>query len=181
MDEEEEATVVDFRTRGEFLRGGRKGVLRQTTNHQRWSVAAGSMVVEKKILVKELTEHARVHQGSAGSWCNSLGPRTSLLSSPFFFLLFIWLRKVLVAACRIFSCSMWTLSCGMWDLVPKPGIQPRPPALGVGKQPLDCQGSPTQICFEYYFLLPFCHLPNRPPHPTGVVSSSMESFRRVVI
>ena len=24
------------------------------------------------------------------------------------------------------------LSCGMWDLVPKPGIELRPPALGVG-------------------------------------------------
>ena len=32
---------------------------------------------------------------------------------------------------EIFSCSMQTLSCGMWDLVPWPGIKPRPPALGV--------------------------------------------------
>ena len=24
------------------------------------------------------------------------------------------------------SCSMWTLSCGMWDLVPCPGIKPGP-------------------------------------------------------
>ena len=38
--------------------------------------------------------------------------------------LFIWLRRVLVAArgsfvaaCGIFSCSIRTLSCGMWDLV----------------------------------------------------------------
>ena len=31
---------------------------------------------------------------------------------------------------EIFSCSMQTLSCGMWDLVPWPGIKPRPPALG---------------------------------------------------
>ena len=30
----------------------------------------------------------------------------------------------------IFSCSMRTLSCGMWDLVPWPGIKPGPPALG---------------------------------------------------
>ena len=28
------------------------------------------------------------------------------------------------------SYSMLTLSCGMWDLVPWPGIKPRPPALG---------------------------------------------------
>ena len=26
---------------------------------------------------------------------------------------------------------MWTLSCGMWDLVPWPGIEPRLPAVGV--------------------------------------------------
>ena len=38
--------------------------------------------------------------------------------------LFIWLHLVLVgalgifvAACRIFSCSMWALSCSMQDLV----------------------------------------------------------------
>ena len=51
--------------------------------------------------------------------------------------LFIWLPQVLVAACGIFSCSMWTLRCGMlafscsmWILVPWPGIEPGPPALG---------------------------------------------------
>ena len=32
--------------------------------------------------------------------------------------LFIWLHWVLVAACGIFSCSMWALSCSMRDLVP---------------------------------------------------------------
>ena len=46
------------------------------------------------------------------------------------FYLFIWLLRVLVAACRLFSCSMQTLSCSMWDLVPRPRIKPRPPALG---------------------------------------------------
>ena len=48
----------------------------------------------------------------------------------FFFFLLYW---VLVVASRIFNpcCSMQTLSCGMWDLVPQPGINPRPPALGV--------------------------------------------------
>ena len=30
-----------------------------------------------------------------------------------------------------FSCSMWTLSCGMWDLVPCPGTEPGFPALAV--------------------------------------------------
>ena len=28
-------------------------------------------------------------------------------------------------------CSIWTLSCGIWDLVPWPRIEPGPPALGV--------------------------------------------------
>ena len=37
---------------------------------------------------------------------------------------FIWLHQVFIAECGIFSCSMW-------DLVPWPGIKPRPPALGV--------------------------------------------------
>ena len=37
--------------------------------------------------------------------------------------LFIWLRWVLVATCRIFSCSMRTLSCSMWDLIPCWGIE----------------------------------------------------------
>ena len=32
--------------------------------------------------------------------------------------------------CSIFSHGMWTLGCGMWDLVPRPEIEPRPPALG---------------------------------------------------
>ena len=44
--------------------------------------------------------------------------------------LFTWLNWVLVTACRIFSCSMRTLNCNMWDLVPWPGIEPGPPALG---------------------------------------------------
>ena len=36
-----------------------------------------------------------------------------------------------VAACRTFSCSLQTLICSMWDLVPLPGIEPGPPTLGV--------------------------------------------------
>ena len=32
--------------------------------------------------------------------------------------LFIWLHSILVAAHGIFRCSMRTLSCGLWDLVP---------------------------------------------------------------
>ena len=60
----------------------------------------------------------------------------------FFFLnylfnLFIWLCQIFVeahgifvVACGIFSWGMRALSCSMRDLVPQPGIKPRPPALG---------------------------------------------------
>ena len=37
----------------------------------------------------------------------------------------------LVAKCGIFSCSMWTLSWGKWDLVPWWRIKPRSPEMGV--------------------------------------------------
>ena len=53
-----------------------------------------------------------------------------LFSMVFDIYLFIWLHWLLVAACGIFSCSMWTLRCGLWDLVPQPGIKLRTPALG---------------------------------------------------
>ena len=49
--------------------------------------------------------------------------------------LFIWLFCVLVEACGIFnllqtSAACGIFSCSVWDLVPWPGIKPRPPALG---------------------------------------------------
>ena len=46
------------------------------------------------------------------------------LGSFFFFLIFIYL------ATPGLSCSTWDLRCGMQDLVPQPGIEPGPPALG---------------------------------------------------
>ena len=63
-----------------------------------------------------------------------------------FFNMYIWLCWVLVAACRIFSCGLWTPVCSMWDLVPWPEMEPGPPALGVWslshwttrKVPCDC-------------------------------------------
>ena len=50
------------------------------------------------------------------------------------YLLFIWPCRVLVEAHGIFfkiSYDIWILCCGMWDLVPWPGMEPGPPALGV--------------------------------------------------
>ena len=44
----------------------------------------------------------------------------------YLFYLFVWLCWVLVAACRIFDLH-WSTQ----DLVPRAGIKPRPPALGV--------------------------------------------------
>ena len=38
---------------------------------------------------------------------------------------------IFVAACGIFLVMAWEIfSCGMQDLVPRPGIEPGPPALG---------------------------------------------------
>ena len=39
--------------------------------------------------------------------------------------LFIWLHRVLIVTHGIFG-----LHCSMWDLVPWPGMEPKPPALG---------------------------------------------------
>ena len=65
--------------------------------------------------------------------CVSLGrPALSKFSAPctelylFFKSLFIWLHWVLVAAHELFN-LVW----GVQDLVPWPGVKPRPPSLGV--------------------------------------------------
>ena len=53
--------------------------------------------------------------------------------------LFIWLCWIFVAAHRIFSCDMW-------DLVPQPGIEPAPHALGAWESQLvDHQGSSKMV------------------------------------
>ena len=58
----------------------------------------------------------------------------------FFFNLFIWLCRVLVVAfrhsfsyitCKFLVAACGIFSCGMWDLVPWPGIKPEPPTLGL--------------------------------------------------
>ena len=51
-------------------------------------------------------------------------------SSQHFFSVAVWVI-FLVAACRIFSCGIWTLSCPMWGLVPWLGIEPGPVALAI--------------------------------------------------
>ena len=39
-------------------------------------------------------------------------------------------RSIFIVAWQIFGCSLRTLRCGMWNMLPPLGIQPRPPALG---------------------------------------------------
>ena len=55
------------------------------------------------------------------SW--GLGNKGEVIWDFFHIYLFIWLYLVLVEA-------IWTLICGMWDLVAWPEMEPRPPALG---------------------------------------------------
>ena len=50
--------------------------------------------------------------GCPGSWLQHMGP------------------SIFTAACGISVCGIPTLSCGMWDPVPRPGIKPRPLCLG---------------------------------------------------
>ena len=79
--------------------------------------------------------------------------------------LFIWLGYFLVVAWRIFA-----LHCSIWDLVFWPGIEPRPPALGVGVLATGPLGKSLTIFYyrtfqtctewkEYYNEHPYtCHL-----------------------
>ena len=62
--------------------------------------------------------------------------------------LLIWLCQVLVAVCGIFS-------CGTWDLVPWPGIEPGPAALGTQSlSPWTMRKSPQM----FYFLSTLCNI-----------------------
>ena len=77
---------------------------------------------------KDGTQVSHVAGGSLTIW----GTREALEVSEtlLMYVLFIWRYRVFIAACGIFSCSMGTLSFGMWDLVPWPGIKSGPHALG---------------------------------------------------
>lgn len=59
--------------------------------------------------------------------------------------IFFWLCWVPVVASRIFSCSIRTPSCGMWDTVPQPGLQPLPPLLGT-YSPRDWATRKVPVC-----------------------------------
>ena len=74
---------------------------------------------------------------SAPYWLGVIPDKNTMLYWRFYFFIYLsgctgsWVQHAgsLVAACRIFSCSM--LSCGIWDLVPRAVIETRPPVLGV--------------------------------------------------
>ena len=51
-------------------------------------------------------------------------PSVYVTSNLVFFFFLVWLHQFLVLAFEVFSCSMQTLSCGLWDLVSWPGMEP---------------------------------------------------------
>ena len=55
---------------------------------------------------------------------------TSGFLGSFGILFYLFFKFIFVVVCRIFSCDMQTLSYGVWDLVPWPGIKPGLHALG---------------------------------------------------
>lgn len=71
-------------------------------------------------------------------------------------LIFIWLYRVLVMACRIFDfiCSMRTLGCGMWDLIPQSRIEPGARALGAWSL---SRGTPREVLLHHCYGLNCAH------------------------
>ena len=62
---------------------------------------------------------------------------------------------LLVVACGIFSCGTRILSCGMWDLVPRPGIEPGPPALGAQSLSHWTAREVPSLCFRHLMHISF--------------------------
>ena len=90
--------------------------------------------------------------------------------------LFIWLRRVLVAARGIFIAGAGSLvaacgiffSCGMQDLVPWPGIEPGPPALGTWSLN---RWATREVPIPVSFLL-FGFLSNKKQHRERLIAQS---------
>ena len=80
-------------------------------------------------------QHLEVAEKKMGRMSRIYEEEVGRIVSLIFIYLF-WLRHVLVAACRIFIVACLVVACGllvaacMWDLVPRTGIKPGPPALG---------------------------------------------------
>ena len=83
-------------------------------------------------------------------------PRTAIFKNTYFYFFdCTWSQlwhggsSIFVAVCRIFSWGMRTLSCALWDLVPQPGMEPGPPALGEQDlSPLNQQESPHDLFLD---------------------------------
>ena len=120
---------------------------------------AASLVAEHRLQTRRLSSCGSRAQLLRGMWdlprpglelvSPALAGRFSTTAPPgkplFFFniYLFIWLRRILVAAGGLLSCGMLTLSCSMH--VGSSSLtrdEPRSPALGVESYPLCHQGSP---------------------------------------
>ena len=81
--------------------------------------------------------------------------------------LFNWLCWVFTVARGIFSCSIRALSCGMWDLVPRPGMEPGPLNW---KHGVLAAGPPGKSPHHFHLyssvaLSTFTLLQNHPHHP----------------
>ena len=86
---------------------------------------------------------------------------------------------------RSFSCGMWILSYGMWDLVPWPGTEPRPLALGVlSLSHWTTKEAPSQASWKRRLSLPFPLVPSHlalvhkslasvPPNPLEFLSKDV--------
>ena len=83
-------------------------------------------------------------------------PRTAIFKNTYFYFFdCTWSQLwhggslIIVAVSRIFRWGMRTLSCALWDLVPQPGMEPRPPSLGgQDLSPLDHQESLHDIFLD---------------------------------
>ena len=65
----------------------------------------------------------------------------------YFFNMFLFINLAVLSL----SCSIRTLSCSMWDLVPWPGIKPGPPALGAWNH---SHWTTREGPFSFFFLIP---------------------------
>ena len=90
---------------------------------------------ENEVAQSCLTLSDPMDRSPPGSSVHGILQARIIVSQFFFKKVFIyfclWLSWILVATCGIFSCGVRTLNCGIWDLVPCPGIEPGLPALEV--------------------------------------------------
>ena len=108
------------------------------------------------------------------SWFIYLFGCTGLSCGTGIFDLHCSMQDLSVASCGNFSCSMQTLSCSMWALVPWLGIEPRPPALGEWSLsprttkkvlPLRLWNLPWNFLYFFYvFISILCIIKNNPPY-----------------